>query len=102
MMGLHTPLVQCLLGRTTATRDLATIHRAVLGVGLGVCATGTTCPAVQVHRLLKKQAVPAAVPYQVTKPEVLGHHLFQKKNKFHNFNDTNFACETCIHSVLTV
>lgn len=50
----------------------------------------------------KKLAVPAAVLYQVTKTEVLGHRLFQKKNKSPHFNGTNFACETCIHTVLTV
>lgn len=53
-MGLHTPLVQCPLQWTTATRELTAIHHAALGVGLGVCAMCTTCPTVQVHRLLKK------------------------------------------------
>lgn len=54
MTDSHTPLVHCLLQRTTATRELTTIHHVVLGIGLGVCAMSTTCPVVQVRRLLKK------------------------------------------------
>lgn len=72
------------------------------GAGPGASATSTTCPAVQLRHPVKKQAAPAAGPYQVTNTEVPGHHLFQKKNKSHHFNGTNFACETCIHTVLTV
>lgn len=74
--GLTHPSGAVLSLWTTATRELTTIHHVVLGVELGVCAMCTTCPVVQVHRLLKKQAVPAAVPCQVTKTEVPGHHLF--------------------------
>lgn len=62
----------------------------------------TTCLVVQVHSLLKKVAVPAARPDRTTETEVLGQHLFLKKNKSHHFNGTNFAYETCIHTVLTV